>query len=79
MPTPTLVWLFDIDGTLLLTQGAGRDALSLALKDQFGIDDDLRSIAFGGRTDLLIVRVRASGIVPRSTCACSWIRPAAAC
>ncbi len=55
MPTPTLVWLFDIDGTLLLTQGAGRDALSLALRDQFGIDDDLRSIAFGGRTDLLIV------------------------
>src|SRR5258706_11642118 len=50
-----LVWLFDIDGTLLLTQGAGRDALSLAVRDQFGVDDDLTSISFGGRTDLLIV------------------------
>jgi phosphoglycolate phosphatase-like HAD superfamily hydrolase len=55
MPKPTLVWLFDIDGTLLLTQGAGREALSLALRDQFGVDDDLTHIAFGGRTDLLIV------------------------
>ena len=52
---PPLVWLFDIDGTLLLTQGAGRDALSLALRDQFRVDDDLSSISFGGRTDLLIL------------------------
>jgi phosphoglycolate phosphatase-like HAD superfamily hydrolase len=53
--SPPIVWLFDIDGTLLLTQGAGRDALVLALKDQFGIEDDLSSIPFGGRTDLLIL------------------------
>ena len=52
---PPLVWLFDIDGTLLLTQGAGREALSLALRDEFGVVDDLSSISFGGRTDLLIV------------------------
>src|SRR5258705_4320063 len=57
MPTPPLplVWLFDVDGTLLLTQGAGRDALSLALRDQFCVDDDLTSMSFGGRTDLLIL------------------------
>ena len=57
MPTPALplVWLFDIDGTLLLTQGAGREALSLALREQFGVDDDLKSIAFRGRTDVLIL------------------------
>lgn len=51
----SLVWLFDIDGTLLLTQGAGRDALILALRDHFGVHDDLQGIAFSGRTDPLIV------------------------
>src|SRR5262245_3451625 len=56
MPTsPPVVWLFDVDGTLLLTQGAGRDALSLALKDRCGVDDDLAGIAFAGRTDPLIL------------------------
>ncbi len=50
-----LVWLFDIDGTLLLTQGAGRDALVLALRDSFGVEDDLEGIRFSGRTDPLIV------------------------
>jgi phosphoglycolate phosphatase-like HAD superfamily hydrolase len=54
-PRTSLVWLFDIDGTLLLTKGAGRDALSLAFRDQFGIVDDLTSIQFAGRTDLLIL------------------------
>ena len=51
----SLVWLFDIDGTLLHTQGAGRDAISAALRDQFGVDDDLQGIAFRGRTDPLIL------------------------
>ena len=51
----SLVWLFDIDGTLLQTKGAGREALSLALRDQFGLEDDLRSIPFQGRTDTLIL------------------------
>ena len=50
-----LIWLFDIDGTLLLTQGAGRDALVLALRDHFGVKDDLAGIPFAGRTDMLIV------------------------
>src|SRR5881394_396878 len=55
-PRTSLVWLFDIDGTLLLTKGAGRDALSLALRDQFGVDDDLSGIPFPGRTDTLILQ-----------------------
>ncbi len=57
MPTSpvSLVWLFDIDGTLLLTLGAGREALVRALRDQFGLEDDLTSIPFAGRTDPLIV------------------------
>ncbi len=51
----SLVWLFDVDGTLLLTQGAGREALVRALREQFGLEDDLASIPFAGRTDPLIV------------------------
>lgn len=55
MATPaSLVWLFDVDGTLLLTQGAGRDALVSALREAHGIHDDLSTIPFAGRTDLLI-------------------------
>jgi len=51
----SLVWLFDVDGTLLLTKGAGRLAMSAAFRDQFGIDDDLSGIPFAGRTDTLIL------------------------
>lgn len=53
-PTTSLVWLFDIDGTLLLTQGAGREALVRALRAHYAIEDDLTGIPFAGRTDLLI-------------------------
>lgn len=57
MPTLpiTLVWLFDVDGTLLLTEGAGRQAISRALLEHYGIEDDLRHIPMAGRTDPLIV------------------------
>jgi len=51
----SLVWLFDVDGTLLLTDGAGRRAMSAALQERFGIADDLAGIAMSGRTDPLIV------------------------
>lgn len=51
----SLVWLFDVDGTLLLTEGAGREAISRALFEHYGIEDDLRSIPMAGRTDPLIV------------------------
>jgi phosphoglycolate phosphatase-like HAD superfamily hydrolase len=48
--------LFDIDGTLLTSGGAGERALRLGFKDRFGIDDDYRSIEIAGRTDSLIAR-----------------------
>ena len=53
--SPRIVWLFDIDGTLLSTEGAAREALSLAVRDCLGVEDDLRDIAFAGRTDPLIL------------------------
>lgn len=49
--TPTLAWLFDIDGTLLSTEGAAREAFALAARERLGVDDDLRSVAFAGRTE----------------------------
>src|SRR5258706_16431624 len=52
---PPLAWLFDIDGTLLLTEGAGREAFASAVEAHFGVVDDLRDIAFAGRVEPLIL------------------------
>jgi len=54
-PGHRLVWLFDVDGTLLLTDGAAREAFSHALRERLGIEDDLGEVAFAGRTDPLIL------------------------
>ena len=51
----TLV-LFDIDGTLLDTHGAGRAAFVQALESVFGWKDDLNYIRFEGATDLDVLR-----------------------
>jgi phosphoglycolate phosphatase len=48
--------LFDIDGTLINSGGAGVEALKVALKERFGIDDDLDDIEFAGMTDSGIVK-----------------------
>src|SRR5438270_3281147 len=47
--------LFDIDGTLIHSGGAGVEALKRALKERFGIEDDLRDIEIAGMTDSGIV------------------------
>src|SRR5579871_799000 len=43
--------LFDIDCTLLLTKGAGREANRLAMMEVFGTVGALASHKFGGKTD----------------------------
>ncbi len=48
--------LWDIDGTLLASAGAGLRALVVALKREFGIDGALDDIDWSGRTDRFIVR-----------------------
>lgn len=48
--------LFDIDGTLLLTAGAGRRAIATALRDHVGDPAAFDRIRFDGKTDLQIVR-----------------------
>jgi phosphoglycolate phosphatase-like HAD superfamily hydrolase len=49
-----LAWVFDVDGTLLLTEGASREAFALAARDALDRRDDLSDIAFAGRTEPLI-------------------------
>ena len=47
--------LFDIDGTLIHSGGAGIRALRVALKERFGVDDDFADIEIAGMTDSGIV------------------------
>jgi phosphoglycolate phosphatase len=60
------VLLFDIDGTLVLTGGAGQRAMSRAFEDLFAIPDGFRDIAMAGRTDTWILSraAEAHGIRP---------------
>ena len=48
--------LFDIDGTLLWTDGAGRRAIQQALLDEMGTAGPIRDYRFDGKTDPQIVR-----------------------
>jgi phosphoglycolate phosphatase len=47
--------LFDIDGTLVLTGGAGGRAMARAFTDVFGFENGMPSISMAGRTDSWIV------------------------
>jgi phosphoglycolate phosphatase-like HAD superfamily hydrolase len=46
--------LFDIDGTLLLSGGAGARAIDRAFAELYGLDDAFRGIVPDGKTDPLI-------------------------
>lgn len=58
---PRLV-LFDIDGTLVLTGGAGMRALNRACEDLIGLPDALDGIPLAGRTDWIILEDTVSRI-----------------
>lgn len=51
-----LLLLWDIDGTLIASGGAGMRALQVALRTVFGLEGSLDDIDFGGRTDTWIMR-----------------------
>jgi phosphoglycolate phosphatase len=55
MSAHRLAWLFDIDGTLLHTDGVAREAFVHAVRAHLGVEDDLRDIEFAGRTEPLIM------------------------
>lgn len=56
--------LFDIDGTLIDSGGAGIRALNRAFAELFGVQDAFRTVGLAGRTDLQIIKegLRLHGI-----------------
>ncbi len=50
------ICLFDIDGTLLSSGGAGKAAMESALLEDFGVPQLLQQIPYSGRTDRSIIR-----------------------
>jgi phosphoglycolate phosphatase-like HAD superfamily hydrolase len=48
--------LFDIDGTLIRTNGAGVEAFGQALAAEFGLERATEGVRFAGRTDVSLVR-----------------------
>jgi len=56
----TKLILFDIDGTLVLTGGAGGRAMARAFAEIFGVQNGLASISMAGRTDAWIVAQMAA-------------------
>lgn len=49
------ILMFDIDGTLSLSQGAGTLAMTRTFKELWGIDNALEGLNFAGRSDSWIV------------------------
>jgi phosphoglycolate phosphatase len=52
---PVKLVLFDIDGTILLTAGAGRRAIVAAISEEVGSSTGLHNVRFDGKTDPQIV------------------------
>src|SRR5436309_3436564 len=48
--------LFDIDGTLIHTSGAGEKAFARVFANFFGVSDGTEKLKFAGRTDVAILR-----------------------
>ncbi len=61
--------LFDIDGTLVRTGGAGVKAFTRAFETEFGLANGAEKLKFAGRTDVSLVREFFShhGITPDAT------------
>src|SRR5262249_38700737 len=50
------IFLFDIDGTLISSGGAGKAALEAAMASEFGFQEMRARVEFSGRTDRAIMR-----------------------
>jgi len=64
--TARRLFLFDIDGTLITSGGAGEAAFKLALEEVCGSSDALDNVVLAGRTDAEIARelLELSGVAP---------------
>ncbi|MBA4066874.1 MAG: haloacid dehalogenase [Isosphaera sp.] len=60
------ILLFDIDGTLIRSGGAGKAAMEGALRDEFGVATVRDVVSYAGRTDRVIGRdlLAAHGVPP---------------
>jgi phosphoglycolate phosphatase-like HAD superfamily hydrolase len=60
------ICFLDIDGTLILTGGAGQAAFARTLAEDFGIDEIDGTVAFAGRSDRAIAMdlFRSHGVAP---------------
>jgi phosphoglycolate phosphatase len=60
------VCLFDIDGTLIASGGAGKAALEAGFAEEFGVSSVIEKLSLSGRTDRSIVRdlLRGNAIEP---------------
>lgn len=58
--------LFDIDGTLIDSGGAGTESLNIAFEELFSVKDAFKRISMAGKTDIQIMRegLGTHGIVP---------------
>jgi phosphoglycolate phosphatase len=65
---PPCVILFDIDGTLVLTGGAGQRAMARAFEDTFSVANAFQHIEMPGRTDswILTDALTAHGVPPEA-------------
>ena len=61
-PNSRRLYLFDIDGTLLNSGGAGSAAMRQAFHRVFGIEDGFATVDFAGRSDLAIITDALAGI-----------------
>lgn len=61
---PVILW--DIDGTLIRSGGAGKDAMEGALRDAFRLGEIKDEVPYSGRTDCAIARdlLRVHGLDP---------------
>jgi phosphoglycolate phosphatase len=50
-----MIFLFDVDQTLVATHGAGRRAFDKALAEVMGLEQGLRGVQLDGKTDPLIL------------------------
>ncbi|HZF01199.1 MAG TPA: HAD hydrolase-like protein [Methylomirabilota bacterium] len=50
------LFLFDIDGTLVNTGGAGKNAFARTLATAFNAHDGIKKVSFAGRTDVSLAR-----------------------
>ncbi|HTL33292.1 MAG TPA: HAD family hydrolase [Kofleriaceae bacterium] len=51
----TVLYLFDIDGTLIHAHGSGKVAFEAVFAERFGLPDACAGIRFGGKTDHQII------------------------